>query len=271
MITTARRARSPRTRPHAALPRLARQGHLRAGRLQLAPGRAAGGDPARAAAAPRRLGRRPPPRWPPLRGGRSRRARRRCRSRSPAPRPRGTCTSSPTRRSSASKRRSTAADIGHKAYYRTPVHRQAPMRRWAEGVELPATEQAAAHPSRDPDEPRAHARAGRRGRRCRALQRRSSASARAGPSSTGTSRTTRAGTPITTARGGTSLVTTAPAATNASSPISTPGVSTAPPPMRQARRSVAPRTGALGAVASHRVVVRRDRAGADEHVVLDRA
>ena len=41
--------------------------------------------------------------------------------------------------------------------------------------------------------------------------------------SSGTSRTTRAGTPITTARAGTSCVTTAPAATNASSPISTPG------------------------------------------------
>jgi dTDP-4-amino-4,6-dideoxygalactose transaminase len=37
----------------------------------------------------------------------------------------------------------TAADIGCKPYYRTPVHRQAPMRAWAAGVELPATEQAA--------------------------------------------------------------------------------------------------------------------------------
>jgi dTDP-4-amino-4,6-dideoxygalactose transaminase len=37
-----------------------------------------------------------------------------------------------------------AASIGHKAYYRTPVHLQAPMRRWAEGIELPATERAAA-------------------------------------------------------------------------------------------------------------------------------
>ena len=31
-----------------------------------------------------------------------------------------------------------AADIGHKPYYRTPVHRQPPMRQWAGGVELPA-------------------------------------------------------------------------------------------------------------------------------------
>jgi dTDP-3-amino-3,4,6-trideoxy-alpha-D-glucose transaminase len=35
-----------------------------------------------------------------------------------------------------------AAGIGHKPYYRTPVHRQAPMRQWAAG-ELPATEHAA--------------------------------------------------------------------------------------------------------------------------------
>jgi dTDP-3-amino-3,4,6-trideoxy-alpha-D-glucose transaminase len=37
-----------------------------------------------------------------------------------------------------------AAGIGHKAYYRTPVHRQAPMRPWADGLELPGTEHAAA-------------------------------------------------------------------------------------------------------------------------------
>ncbi len=37
----------------------------------------------------------------------------------------------------------TAAGIGHKPYYRTPVHLQEPMRRWATGVELPATAHAA--------------------------------------------------------------------------------------------------------------------------------
>ncbi len=58
MITTSDEG-DRRARAHAALPRLARQGHLRAGRLQLAPGRAAGGDPARAAAASGRVGRRP--------------------------------------------------------------------------------------------------------------------------------------------------------------------------------------------------------------------
>ncbi len=36
-----------------------------------------------------------------------------------------------------------AAEIGFKAYYRTPVHRQPPMAEWGAGVELPATEQAA--------------------------------------------------------------------------------------------------------------------------------
>jgi dTDP-3-amino-3,4,6-trideoxy-alpha-D-glucose transaminase len=35
------------------------------------------------------------------------------------------------------------ADIGHKPYYRTPVHRQEPMRRWGSPAELPATDQAA--------------------------------------------------------------------------------------------------------------------------------
>jgi len=36
-----------------------------------------------------------------------------------------------------------AAGIGHKGYYRTPVHRQAPMRAWAASAELPGTEFAA--------------------------------------------------------------------------------------------------------------------------------
>jgi dTDP-3-amino-3,4,6-trideoxy-alpha-D-glucose transaminase len=37
-----------------------------------------------------------------------------------------------------------AASIGHKPYYRTPVHLQAPMRRWSEGATLPGTDRAAA-------------------------------------------------------------------------------------------------------------------------------
>jgi dTDP-3-amino-3,4,6-trideoxy-alpha-D-glucose transaminase len=37
----------------------------------------------------------------------------------------------------------TAAGIGHKSYYRTPIHRQAPMCAWDADVELPATDHAA--------------------------------------------------------------------------------------------------------------------------------
>jgi dTDP-3-amino-3,4,6-trideoxy-alpha-D-glucose transaminase len=36
-----------------------------------------------------------------------------------------------------------AAGVGHKAYYRIPVHRQVAMREWGAGVELPATDEAA--------------------------------------------------------------------------------------------------------------------------------
>jgi dTDP-3-amino-3,4,6-trideoxy-alpha-D-glucose transaminase len=37
-----------------------------------------------------------------------------------------------------------AASIGHKAYYRTPIHRQPAMHAWGAGSELPGTEHAAA-------------------------------------------------------------------------------------------------------------------------------
>ena len=140
---------------------------LRADRLQLAPGRAAGGDPARAAPAPRRAG--------PTDAGGPAATTRRPGSASSSALPAPTAGASPAwhlyvvshpqvERLEAAL---AAAGIGHKPYYRTPVHRQAPMRRWAAGVELPATEQAAAHAPGDPDEPGAHARAGRRGRRRR--------------------------------------------------------------------------------------------------------
>ena len=36
-----------------------------------------------------------------------------------------------------------AAGVGHKPYYRTPVHRQKSMSQWGAGAELPATEEAA--------------------------------------------------------------------------------------------------------------------------------
>ena len=35
------------------------------------------------------------------------------------------------------------AGIGHRGYYRVPVHRQPAMREWGAGVELPATDEAA--------------------------------------------------------------------------------------------------------------------------------
>ena len=81
-------------------------------------------------------------------------------------------------------------------------------------------------------------------------------------SSSGTLRIWRAGTPTTTARGGTSRTTTAPAPTNASSPISTPGQRTAPPPIRHALRRVGPDPQFALRMPRHRVVVGRDHARA---------
>ena len=37
----------------------------------------------------------------------------------------------------------SAAGVGHKPYYRTPVHQQPPMREWGSGLEMPGTDQAA--------------------------------------------------------------------------------------------------------------------------------
>ncbi len=59
-------------------------------------------------------------------------------------------------------------------------------------------------------------------------------------SSSATGRRTRAGLPTTSIRAGTSFVTTAPAPTNASSPISTAGQRIAPPPTRAPRRITGP-------------------------------
>ncbi len=56
------------------------------------------------------------------------------------------------------------AGVGVKAYYRTPVHRQPPMRQWAGELQLPGDRGGRRAPSGDRDEPRAHTRAGRRGR-----------------------------------------------------------------------------------------------------------
>jgi dTDP-4-amino-4,6-dideoxygalactose transaminase len=125
-----------------------------------------------------------------------------------------------------------------RGYYRVPIHRQAPFR---VNLALPHTNEAARTnlaipigPSLRPEQVEEVVAAVRDA--LASYRQRSSRSA------SSTCPTTRAGTPTTTARGGTSAVTTAPAPTNASSPISTPGTSTAPPPTRQARRSSAPRS-----------------------------
>ena len=79
------------------------------------------------------------------------------------------------------------------------------------------------------------------------------------------------GLPTTTARAGTSLSTTAPAPTNASSPISTPGRAPLRRRSRAPRRIVGPLIELVPLLgAAHEVVVRRDHAGRDEHVVLER-
>ena len=62
---------------------------------------------------------------------------------SPARARRGTSTSCATRRPTSSPRRCKAAEIGSKAYYRVPTHRQPAMRPYAAGVELPATDELA--------------------------------------------------------------------------------------------------------------------------------
>ena len=144
-----------------------------------------------------------------------------------------------------------AAGIGHKPYYRTPVHRQEPMRAVGGRARAARHRPRRAHAPRDPDEPSAHPRAGRSGRSPRLATRCRLAPALEQVVLTNLAHDARRHAHHDRA-GGTSRVTTAPAATNASSPISTPGVRTAPPPTRQARRSVAPRIARVvaGAVAA---------------------
>ena len=88
-------------------------------------------------------------------------------------------------------------------------------------------------------------------------------------SSSPTSPTLRAGTPITSARGGTSRVTTAPVATNASSPISIPGRIRTPPPTRAGAPDRRADDLVVRRVARHRVVVVGEHARAEEDVVLE--
>ncbi len=148
-------------------------------------------------------------------------------------------------------------------------------RRRREG--LPAPARAAARPSgRSATVAAEEAEDGPRTRSLRpAADHRSSRSRRSywfsRSSSSGTARMTRAGFPTTSIRGSTSFVTTAPAPTNASSPISMPGSRTAPPPMRAPRRIVGPLIERVALLrASHVVVVRRDDARRDEDVLLER-
>ena len=88
-------------------------------------------------------------------------------------------------------------------------------------------------------------------------------------SSSETARTSRAGEPITSRRGGTSRVTTEPAATNASSPISIAGRM-----QRAAPNTASPSQGRslqrlIVAPAAHRVVVGGEYPRRDEDLVLD--
>ena len=161
----ARRRRARRSRPDAALPRLLGQGHLRARGLQLAPGRAAGRDPARAAAAPRRLGRRPPRR----RRGTTRRPG--SASSSSCPRPstaRGRPGTSTWSAATRADELAAALDGGRPRAQGLLPH---PGARAAGDARVRGRRRAArdrrgrAHAPRDPDEPRAHRRAGRRGDR----------------------------------------------------------------------------------------------------------
>ena len=72
------------------------------------------------------------------------RGRARCRSRPRAARPRGTSTSCATREPDALAAALKAADIGHKAYYRVPTHRQPAMREYAAGgPSCPSTDELA--------------------------------------------------------------------------------------------------------------------------------
>ena len=134
-----------RRRPHAALPRLGRQGHLHRGGLQLAPRRAAGRGPAGDAAAPRRLGRPPCDGRRLVRRGGPGRAGDPAHARRPAPGRRGTstwrATSGPTTRSRRSAPRASARAP-------TTARRSTASPRWPASIRppggaLPGTDEAA--------------------------------------------------------------------------------------------------------------------------------
>ena len=157
-----------------------------------------------------------------------------------------------------------AAEIGYKAYYRTagpPPGRDARVGRRRRAARH---RRGGAHAPRDPDEPGAHARPGRGGRGggASALSRtlgprRPAQRQRSSRSSSRTSRTTRAGTPITTARAGTSRVTHGAGGDERLLADLDPGsqhraaADAAGAPQRRAAQGV------VRAVAAHRVVVGR--------------
>ncbi len=161
-----RRRRARRSRAHAALPRLVGQGHAtstsattrawtRSRRRSCASScRTSTGGPTDAARAGRAL-----------RGGRPRRARRAAGRRRRAASRRGISTSCAASTPTRWPPRSRGAGIGHKAYYRTPTHRQPAMAEYADGVELPATDEVARTHLAIPMSPVLDARSGRSGRR----------------------------------------------------------------------------------------------------------
>ena len=172
---------------------------------------------------------------------------------------RGTCTWSSHPEVERLEAALAAAGIGHKPYYRTPVHRQAPMREWGAGRRAARHRAGRPHAPGDPDEPGADARAGRGGRGAAPL----GAAALARPqrqrssrSSSPTSRTTRAGTPITTrARGHVARDDRAGRHERLLADLDARREHGAAADPAGAPQRSAPRDGHLGRVARHRVVV----------------
>ncbi len=99
-----------------------------------------------------------------LRGGRPRRARLAAGGRPRARSPPGTCTWCAASAPTSCARCSTTPGIGARAYYRTPAHLQPAMHEWGAGPRAAGHGRGGAHEPRDPDEPGAQPRGGRRGR-----------------------------------------------------------------------------------------------------------
>ena len=181
----------------------------------------------------------------PVGASRSRRSRPRSRRRSTTGTTTSTSTASTCRRASSSSRGShpaAAANVLAVALGARHAARRGPARRsrriWSRAPARSAARSGSPIARRRPACTTSRRSSGRRrATRCSTASR----SAAVRPELVrATSRSTRAGDPTTTTRGGTSFVTTAPAPTNASSPISMPGQRIAPPPIRAPRRIVGP-------------------------------